>query len=140
MSPIPVSHVCHPCILFRTDLTCTGISRLNPKASARVSRYELSHNFGRQTLGSCHLVREGVKNIFKESVDKVEFSTRHLVSWRLLELARLFFVPVSVCVWASLAPLSENCFLSNKIPKGSYNQTIFSNAVHVNFNTLIERQ
>ena len=98
MSPIPVSHVCHPCILFRTDLRCTGISGLNPKASARASRYELSHNFGRQTLGSCHLVREGVKNIFKESVDKVEFSTRHLVSWRILELARLFFVPVSVCV------------------------------------------
>ena len=105
-----------------------------------MSRYELSHNFGRQTLGSCHLVREGVKNIFEESVDKVEFSTRHLVSWRILELARLFFVPVSVCVSASLAPLSENCFLSNKIPKGSYNQTIFSNTVHVNFNTLIERQ
>ena len=99
MSLIPVSHVCHPCIVFQTDLRCTGISGLNPKASARVSRYELSHNFGRQTLGSCHLVREGVKNMFKESVDKVDLSTCHLVSWRILELVRLFFCAcVCVCV------------------------------------------
>ena len=97
MSLIPVSHVCHPCILFRTDLRCTGISGLNPKASARVSRYELSHNFGRQTLGSCHLVREGVKNIFEESVDKVDLSTCQHVSWRILELVRLFFC-ACVCV------------------------------------------